>query len=74
MVFQQGALFEWMSVRENVAFGPRMKGVPPKVDERSIICWMSSASGFQGQGDLRAVRRHAAARGAGPLPGQRTRT
>ncbi len=26
MVFQQGALFEWMSVRENVEFGPRMKG------------------------------------------------
>ena len=28
MVFQQGALFEWMSVRQNVEFGPRMKGVP----------------------------------------------
>ncbi len=28
MVFQQGALFEWMSVRENVGFGPRMKGMP----------------------------------------------
>ncbi|MEM8823927.1 MAG: ABC transporter ATP-binding protein [Pseudomonadota bacterium] len=28
MVFQQGALFEWMSVRDNVEFGPRMKGVP----------------------------------------------
>ena len=28
MVFQQGALFEWMSVRENVGFGPRMKGIP----------------------------------------------
>ena len=28
MVFQQGALFEWMSVRDNVAFGPRMKGAP----------------------------------------------
>jgi len=28
MVFQQGALFEWMSVRENVAFGPKMKGAP----------------------------------------------
>jgi taurine transport system ATP-binding protein len=28
MVFQQGALFEWMSVRDNVAFGPRMKGMP----------------------------------------------
>ena len=26
MVFQQGALFEWMSVRENVSFGPRMRG------------------------------------------------
>ncbi len=28
MVFQKGALFEWMSVRENVDFGPRMKGMP----------------------------------------------
>lgn len=37
MVFQKGALFEWMNVRENVAFGPRMNKVPkseynPKVD------------------------------------------
>ena len=30
MVFQQGALFEWMNVRENVGFGPRMKGVSSK--------------------------------------------
>ena len=28
MVFQKGALFEWMSVRHNVDFGPRMKGMP----------------------------------------------
>ncbi len=28
MVFQKGALFEWMSVRENVGFGPSMKGMP----------------------------------------------
>ena len=28
MVFQQGALFEWMNVRQNVDFGPRMKGMP----------------------------------------------
>ncbi len=28
MVFQQGALFEWMSVRENVDFGPSMKAMP----------------------------------------------
>ena len=27
MVFQQGALFEWMSVRQNIDFGPRMKGM-----------------------------------------------
>jgi taurine transport system ATP-binding protein len=27
MVFQQGALFEWMNVRDNVSFGPDMKGV-----------------------------------------------
>jgi len=30
MVFQQGALFEWMNVRENVGFGPRMKGMAAK--------------------------------------------
>ena len=28
MVFQQGALFEWMTVAENVSFGPRMGGTP----------------------------------------------
>jgi NitT/TauT family transport system ATP-binding protein len=27
VVFQQYSLFPWMTVRENVAFGPRMKGV-----------------------------------------------
>ena len=27
MVFQQGALFEWMNVRQNVGFGPAMKGM-----------------------------------------------
>ena len=28
MVFQQGALFEWMNVRKNIGFGPSMKGAP----------------------------------------------
>ncbi len=28
MVFQQGALFEWMNVRKNIAFGPDMAGRP----------------------------------------------
>ena len=30
MVFQQGALFEWMTVRKNIGFGPSMKGMPAK--------------------------------------------
>jgi taurine transport system ATP-binding protein len=34
MVFQQGALFEWMSVRRNVDFGPRMKGMPAAERDR----------------------------------------
>lgn len=34
MVFQQGALFEWMSVRRNVDFGPRMKGMPQAERDR----------------------------------------
>lgn len=29
MVFQQGALFEWMNVAQNVSFGPRMNGRDP---------------------------------------------
>lgn len=29
VVFQQGALFNWLSVLENVAFGPRSRGVDP---------------------------------------------
>ncbi len=38
MVFQQGALFEWMDVRKNIGFGPAMKGtasskIKSRVDE-----------------------------------------
>ncbi len=36
MVFQQGALFEWMNVRENVAFGPRMKGMPKAEQNKKV--------------------------------------
>jgi len=36
MVFQQGALFEWMSVRNNVSFGPDMKGTPRKESSKSV--------------------------------------
>ena len=45
MVFQQGALFEWMNVRDNVGFGPRMKGHARRRHgaRSSITCWTSSA-------------------------------
>ncbi len=36
MVFQQGALFEWMNVRSNVAFGPRMKGMPKSEQNEKV--------------------------------------
>jgi taurine transport system ATP-binding protein len=36
MVFQQGALFEWMSVRENVSFGPRMKSTNAKETKERV--------------------------------------
>lgn len=36
MVFQQGALFEWMTVRKNIGFGPRMKGVPRAMIKESV--------------------------------------
>jgi taurine transport system ATP-binding protein len=35
MVFQQGALFEWLPVAKNVDFGLRMKGMP--AEERAAL-------------------------------------
>ncbi|MGJ8616035.1 MAG: taurine ABC transporter ATP-binding protein [Sulfitobacter sp.] len=46
MVFQQGALFEWMSVRENVGFGPSMKGMP-KNDKIEIVDHLLDVVGLQ---------------------------
>jgi taurine transport system ATP-binding protein len=45
MVFQKGALFEWMSVRENVDFGPRMKGMP-KVERDRIADHLLDVTGL----------------------------
>ena len=36
MVFQQGALFEWMNVRKNVSFGPDMAGRPAKETKETV--------------------------------------
>ncbi|MEL6464762.1 MAG: ABC transporter ATP-binding protein [Pseudomonadota bacterium] len=46
MVFQQGALFEWMSVRENVGFGPSMKGMP-KAGKAEIVDHLLDVVGLQ---------------------------
>ena len=37
MVFQQGALFEWLTVAENVNFGLRMKKEDPKLQQKKLM-------------------------------------
>ncbi|MDK3016593.1 ABC transporter ATP-binding protein [Pseudodonghicola flavimaris] len=46
MVFQQGALFEWMSVRDNVGFGPRMKRMP-RAETAGIVDHLLEVVGLQ---------------------------
>lgn len=46
MVFQKGALFEWMNVRQNVDFGPRMKGMP-KAERDKIADHLLEVVGLQ---------------------------
>ncbi len=36
MVFQKGALFEWMSVSDNIGFGPKMKGTPQAQIDKTV--------------------------------------
>ncbi len=45
MVFQQGALFEWMNVRENVGFGPSMKGMP-RAEKREKVDYLLDIVGL----------------------------
>ena len=46
MVFQKGALFEWMNVRKNVEFGPRMKSMP-KGERDEIVDHLLETVGLQ---------------------------
>ncbi|MEL7430671.1 MAG: ATP-binding cassette domain-containing protein, partial [Pseudomonadota bacterium] len=46
MVFQKGALFEWMSVRKNVSFGPELKGMP-KGEMNGIVDHLLDVVGLQ---------------------------
>ena len=50
MVFQQGALFEWLTVAENVNFGLRMKKNDKKETARKVEEWLEIV-GLQGFGD-----------------------
>ncbi|MBC6440931.1 MAG: ABC transporter ATP-binding protein [Rhodospirillales bacterium] len=50
MVFQQGALFEWLSVARNVAFGPRMAGKPKSETEDKVEHLLNTV-GLKGFGD-----------------------
>ena len=40
MVFQQGALFEWLTVSENVNFGLRMKKKDPEETQKKVDEWL----------------------------------
>ena len=40
MVFQQGALFEWLTVAENVNFGKQMKKENPEIINKKVDEWL----------------------------------
>ena len=49
MVFQQGALFEWLTVAENVDFGLRMKNADKRETTKKVEEWLGIV-GLQGFG------------------------
>lgn len=50
MVFQQGALFEWMNVRKNIGFGPAMKGMSAVQINQRVDALLETV-GLHGFGD-----------------------
>ena len=50
MVFQQGALFEWLTVARNVDFGLRMGGARADGTAEKVSTWLDTV-GLQGFGD-----------------------
>ncbi len=50
MVFQQGALFEWLTVAENVNFGLRMKNEDPIKTQKKVDEWLEIV-GLKGFGN-----------------------
>ncbi|MCP3988629.1 MAG: ABC transporter ATP-binding protein [Actinomycetia bacterium] len=52
MVFQQGALFEWLNVEQNIAFGPKMNRAN-KAKTKAKVADLLTTVGLQGFGDKR---------------------
>lgn len=52
MVFQQGALFEWLKVSDNISFGPRMNG-QKSAATKLIVNELLDTVGLSGFGDKR---------------------
>ena len=50
MVFQQGALFEWLTVEKNVDFGLRMRGIGENGSANQVEKWLATV-GLQGFSD-----------------------
>lgn len=46
MVFQQGALFEWLNVAENIGFGLKMKGAPES-EINTTVAYLLETVGLQ---------------------------
>ena len=44
MLFQDGALFEWLTVAKNISFGPDMRGAPKEETQKN--CIRSSGNGW----------------------------
>jgi taurine transport system ATP-binding protein len=50
MLFQDGALFEWLTVAKNISFGPDMRGAP-KEETQKIVSGLLETVGLQDFGD-----------------------
>ncbi len=50
MVFQDGALFEWLTVEKNISFGPDMRGAP-KDETKKVVSGLLETVGLHGFGN-----------------------
>jgi taurine transport system ATP-binding protein len=50
MVFQDGALFEWLTVEKNISFGPDLRGAP-KSETKKTVTDLLETVGLKGFGD-----------------------